>query len=110
MSDTPESDRLEDTPHPRETGVLIGQSGAEHALLDAFRSGRMHHGWILGGPEGIGKATLAYRLAKFVLSQPDAASLAAAQNLAVDPKAPAARQVVAQSHADLAVLRRVWNS
>jgi DNA polymerase-3 subunit delta' len=110
MSDTPESDRLEDTTHPRETGLLIGQSEAEHALLDAFRSGRMHHGWILGGPEGIGKATLAYRLAKFVLSQPGAASLAAARDLAVDPEAPAARQVVAQSHADLAVLRRVWNS
>jgi DNA polymerase III subunit delta' len=110
MSDTPESDRLDDTPHPRETGLLVGQDEAEQALLDGFRSGRMHHGWILGGPEGVGKATLAYRLAKFVLSQPDAATRAAARSLHIDPEAPAARQVAAQSHADLAVLRRVWNS
>jgi len=48
---------------PRETTTLVGQEAAERTLLDAYRSGRMHHGWIFAGERGIGKATLAFRLA-----------------------------------------------
>jgi DNA polymerase-3 subunit delta' len=109
VSEIVESDRLEGTPHPRETVALVGQGSAERALLEAYRSGRLHHAWIIGGAEGIGKATLAYRMAKFVLTNPDHRQTHKAEDLAVAPDFPAARQVVSQSHVDLAVLRRVWN-
>jgi DNA polymerase III subunit delta' len=109
VSDVPEIDRLEGTPHPRETTMLIGQSGAERMLREAYGSGRMHHAWILAGGPGIGKATLAYRMAKFALSQADPALLDPGEDLSVPPDATAARQIVAQAHPDLMVLRRVWN-
>ncbi|MFN4192729.1 MAG: DNA polymerase III subunit delta' [Tabrizicola sp.] len=66
----PEPDRLEGAPHPRETPVLRGQSAAEAEFLRAWRSGRLHHAWMLTGPKGVGKATLAWRLARFLLATP----------------------------------------
>ena len=54
--------------HPRETTDLFGHREAETALLNAYRSGRIPHAWLIGGAQGIGKATLAYRMARFVLA------------------------------------------
>jgi len=102
--------RAEDTepPHPRETAVLFGHADAERTLLEAYRAGRMPHAWIIGGPPGIGKATLAYRMARFVLAHPDpaAADVQAARSLAVAEDHPAARRMIAQAHSDLLVLER----
>jgi DNA polymerase III subunit delta' len=67
----PEPDRLEGAPHPRTTGVLFGQAAAETDFLSAFTSGRLHHAWMLTGPKGVGKATLAWRLARFLLATPE---------------------------------------
>ncbi len=53
----PESDRVEDAPPPRETLVFFGHAAAEQALLTAYRQDRMAQAWILGGLEGVGKAT-----------------------------------------------------
>ena len=58
-------------PHPRETSELFGHREAETALLNAYKSGRIPHAWLIGGGQGIGKATLAYRMARFVLSHRD---------------------------------------
>ena len=58
----PEPDRVEGAPHPRDTAQLIGQAAAEAAFLDAYRAGRLHHAWLLTGPLGVGKATLAWRI------------------------------------------------
>jgi DNA polymerase-3 subunit delta' len=98
-------------PPPRETTALFGHGQAEAALLDAYRTGRMAHAWLLGGPPGIGKATLAYRMARFVLAHPDpkAPAVQAARSLALDPNHPVARQVAGQSHPDLLVLERTEN-
>ena len=60
-------------PHPRMTSVLFGHAEAEQTLLDAYRGGRIPHAWLIGGETGIGKATLAYRMARFVLAYPDPA-------------------------------------
>jgi len=57
-----------EVPHPRATGELFGHAEAEQTLLDAYRGGRIPHAWLIGGEAGIGKATLAYRMAKFVLA------------------------------------------
>ena len=106
-----EADRFGDLPHPREMLDLVGHAEAEQSLLDAYRSGRMHHAWILGGLEGIGKAVLAYRFARFVLTHgdPSAPVVRAAGSLDVDANARAARLVAGQAHPDLFVLRREWN-
>ena len=107
----PESDALAGFRHPRRTRVLVGHGEAERALLDAHRSGRAHHAWMIGGPEGIGKATLAWRFAKFLLAHPDPADprVAAARDLSVDSDDPDVRRVEALSHPDLALARRAWD-
>jgi DNA polymerase-3 subunit delta' len=107
----PESDRYGELPHPRETSALFGQEEAERALLEAYASGRLPQAWILGGPEGVGKATLAWRFARFLLAHPDpaTAAVAAARTLDVAPSHPAARQIVSLSHSDVFLLRREWN-
>ncbi len=66
-----EPDALDGAPHPRMTPVLYGHSGAENAFLQAYQTGRLHHGWLIGGPRGVGKATLAWKIARFLLTQPD---------------------------------------
>jgi DNA polymerase III subunit delta' len=95
-------------PHPRETQALFGHGEAEQALLDAYRGSRPPHAWLIGGPPGIGKATLAYRLARFVLAHPDprAPAVQAATSLALPADHPVARRVAAQGHGDLLTLER----
>jgi len=66
--DLPEPDRIIGAPHPRDTGILIGQGQAESAFLTAFNADRLHSGWLITGPQGVGKATLAYRIAAFLLT------------------------------------------
>lgn len=107
----PESDRFAPAPHPRDTHVLFGHEAAEAEFLDAFRAGRLPHAWILGGQQGIGKATLAWRVARFIAAHPDptAAAVRQARTLAVDPRESAARKISALSFGDLSLLRREWN-
>jgi DNA polymerase-3 subunit delta' len=66
-----EPDALEGAPHPRLTEILYGQSGAEADFLAAFNTSRLHHGWLITGPRGVGKATLAWKIARFLLTQPE---------------------------------------
>lgn len=101
------ADRLEGAPHPREREVLIGQGEAEQALLEAYRGPRMHHAWLLTGPEGIGKATLAYRFARFILSHPDSRQVPGTSDLAVPSDSPVARRIIAGAHPDLLAIRRI---
>jgi DNA polymerase III subunit delta' len=102
---------FDDAAPPRLADKLFGHAAAEAALLAAYRGGRVPHAFMLIGQKGIGKATLAYRLARFVLAHPDPASPAvvAATSLAVDPQHPVARRVAAQAHGDLLVLERTLN-
>ena len=102
---------VDDDPHPRETNVLIGHKEAEGTLLDAYRSGRIPHAWLIGGAPGIGKATLAYRMARFVLAHPDTSAKAVqkATSLEVPPDHPTARKIAGESHPDLLALERVIN-
>ncbi|MGC2640233.1 MAG: DNA polymerase III subunit delta', partial [Pseudolabrys sp.] len=96
---------------PRETTALFGHGDAERGLLDAYKSGRIPHAWLIGGPPGIGKATLAFRLARFVLAHPDplTSEVQKATSLAVDPAHPVARRIAAQAQGDLLVLERSIN-
>lgn len=116
------------------TAELEGHIEAERQLGDAFHAGTLAHAWMICGPEGVGKATLAYRFARYVLKNsghakdtprpgevPDAGSLFGdddavreatgeaadgAALLAVHPDDPVFRRVASGGHADLAVIRR----
>ncbi len=96
---------------PRETAALFGHQDAEQTLLASYKSGRVPHAWLIGGPPGIGKATLAYRFARFVLAHPDpsAREVQNATSLSLDPEHPVARRIAAQAQGDLLVLERVIN-
>ena len=107
----PDSDRAGAAPLPRETLGWFGHPGAEAELLNAYKRGRLPHAWIIGGPEGVGKATLAWRFARFLLANPDAASAGVqnAVNLALPDSHPVARRVAHGGHGDVFVLRREWD-
>lgn len=97
-------------PAPRENALLLGQEAAEAALLQAYNSGRLPHAWLLTGPRGIGKATLAYRFARFLFAEGGSGSGglfgAAPTSLAVAPEHRAFRQVASGGHPDLLVVER----
>ena len=108
LATSDEPDRLPNAPHPRETLALVGHGVRERTFLDALASGRMHHAWLLGGPEGIGKASFAYRAARFLLAVGDPQARAArSADLSMPEHDPATRRVMARSHPDLHVLRRI---
>lgn len=112
-------------PPPRKNPLLFGHEAAEETLREAFESGRFHHAWLLGGEEGVGKATLAFRFARFVLARrsesrrgtkecgglfadaaPVAAEEGAGKGLWIDPKTPLFQRVASGGHADLLTVKR----
>ena len=110
MSDDslPEPDRIAGAPHPRETSQLFGQSKAEADFLDAYASGRLHSGWLITGPRGVGKATLAWKIATFLLAN-QGIGLFGEPTLSVDPDHPDARLILSGAHPRLALIRRPWD-
>src|SRR5215469_4607880 len=107
INEPDESDRIEGFPHPRETMDLIGQDWALAGAARAIRGGKPPQGWLITGPPGIGKATLAYRVARYLLAH--GATEEGATDLSVPDRHPASVQVAAGSHAGLLVLRRAVN-
>jgi len=115
-TDNPEPDRVDGAPHPRETQVLYGQAAAEATFLEAFNAGRLHHGWLLNGPRGVGKATLAWRIARFLLATPTQDSgglfgeaLPAPDSLDVPQDHPVVRLVLSGGAPGLYHIRRTIN-
>ena len=106
-----QDDDSDEPQHPRATTALFGHTAAEAALLAAYRAGRMPHGILIAGPKGIGKATLAFRIARFVLSHPDptAKVVQDAVSLQIDPASPVARRITARAQPDLLVIERTVN-
>jgi DNA polymerase-3 subunit delta' len=102
-------DPRESDNHPRRRTILIGHAAAEQQLLRAYQSGRMHHAWLFAGPRGIGKATLAYRLGRFILEHPDPRQVQDCSTLYVPPEAGVARRIVSRGHPDLLVLERQFD-
>lgn len=101
----PESDRSDGSPHPREVYELLGHARAEQRYLDAKRSGRMHHAWLITGPPGIGKATLAYRIARDRLGGTSLLD----GTLDIPAADPVAQRVQSQGHGNLFVIRRPYD-
>lgn len=100
---------------PRATAELMGHEAAEETLLEAVAADRLHHAWLITGPKGIGKATLAYRFARHLLAYPPAARGASLfgdlpsappHSLYLSPDHPVFRQVAAEAHPDLMTVKR----
>ncbi|MFC7735974.1 DNA polymerase III subunit delta' [Roseomonas sp. GCM10028921] len=91
-------------PEPRANPALFGQDHVAAALRDSALSGRMHHGWMLTGPQGIGKATLAWRYARWMLAGMPRGAPAGEAPLFVPPSDPLFARVAAGAHADLRAL------
>lgn len=118
----PEADRAEGAPHPRETHHLFGQAAAEADFLDAFNAGRLHHAWLISGPRGVGKATLAWRIARFLLTQPiDGAQTGgglfgeeiappAPNRLDIPEDSPVYRRSAQLAEPRLCLIRRAWDA
>lgn len=105
---------------PRLTDTVFGHEAAERLFLDAVNQDRIHHGWLLTGPKGIGKATFAWRIAKFLLSKNpgaaaegglfgDALGPAEFQTLSLDEDDPVLRQVHSQGHPGVVTIERSVN-
>ncbi len=109
----------ESHPEPRENAILFGHTDAEETLLSAYNSERMHHAWLICGPKGIGKATLAFRFARFLLAQPpktddgglfgEAPPAEKPQTLDISPDHPVFHRVAANGHADLMTVERAYD-
>jgi DNA polymerase III subunit delta' len=114
-SDHPPPDQAPGAPHPREALRLFGQADAENDFLSAYHAGRLHHGWLLHGPRGVGKATLAWRIARFLLATPapggdelfDAPVPPETLDIAADH--PVARRLLAGADPGLAAITRSVN-
>lgn len=109
-TEIPEADRVAGFLHPRETAGFFGHGKAERQLRDAWASGRLPHAWLLTGAPGVGKATLAYRFARFLLANPHPGAAEAGHDLSVPPASTVFRQVAGLAHPDLLVLRRPWQA
>lgn len=113
MSKPPKADSEADddlAPVPRANPELIGHQDAERLFLDAVTANRLAGAWLLTGPEGIGKATMAYRLARFMLAGGAGQDLfGAPESLQVEPGDPVFQRIAAEGHSDLLTVERVPN-
>ena len=106
-----EAAEVDDTaiPHPRENPQLLGHENAERELIEATGSGRLAHAWLLTGPRGIGKATLAYRFARYLLSAAGGIDLfgnESANSLYVAPDSDVFRRLATGSHGEVMTIER----
>ncbi len=88
---------------------LVGHGEAERVLLRTAATGRLPHAWLISGPRGIGKATLAYRFARFMLAGGGTSGGPPGpppESLFIDPGNAVFRRVASGGHADLLTVER----
>ena len=84
---------------PRDNPMMFGHVAAQETFEAAVAAGRVHHAWLLTGPTGVGKATLAFRLARRLL----------ALTTPNEPASPVFRRIAAGSHADVLTIERAFD-
>jgi DNA polymerase III subunit delta' len=83
----------------QELGPVVGHAAVKHEFLAAAGTGKLHHGWLLRGPRGVGKAKLALQFAAHLLGGGDG-------SLSTNAESAVGRLIAAGSHPDLRVVRR----
>lgn len=114
---TPLSDKIEGAPHPAQTIRIFGQEAAENEFLDVFAASRLHHGWLISGPRGVGKATLAWQITKFLLATPNhnqdvglfGDPPKSSQTLQISSDHPVSRRILAGSEPGVFPLRPAYD-
>lgn len=100
---------------PRENEHLVGHEFAEQQFIQAWSSRRLAHAWLIGGQRGIGKATLAYRMARYALSSaadngpgllPELEAEADSLQMSSDHRV--FKRIVSQSHNDFRAVEKPW--
>ena len=91
---------------PKNNMYLAGQEEAEKILLNAYNAGKLHNSWLICGAKGIGKATLAYRFARFLLAEAERGQGGVAAGLATNPQSAVNAQITAGAHPDFKVVER----
>ena len=108
---------IEIASQPRTTFELFGHEEAEQLFLNPYNAGKLHHAWMITGPRGVGKATLGYKIARFLLNNPpideatpglfgDVIEKEIFQSLDTDPLSRPNQLVSAGSHPDLMVIEK----
>ena len=101
----PEADRADGCPRPRDVYSLVGHKDAETKFASMLDNNTLHHAWLLSGPTGIGKATLAYRMIRRVLGGlPQTAGM-----LDIPCTDPTAQRVQSLGHGDFLLIRRPYD-
>ena len=90
---------------PRDNSYLLGHEEAENFLLEAWKNNSLHNSWLFSGVEGIGKATLAYKFARFLLSA-DTSRKDQYVSLDVSPDNQVFKLVSNNAHPDLKIIER----
>ena len=88
---------------PRDTFAFEHGDAMDQAFISAYDKNRLHHAWLLCGPQGLGKASFAFRCARFLLGKQRDNRFGA---LGMSPEDADVRLISAQSHPDLLVLER----
>ena len=105
IEEYPEADRAPGCLHPRETYDLIGHKDAETKFLKAQGSNRLHHAWLITGPPGVGKATLAYRMVRHILG----GTSLLATSMDIPESDTVARRIASLGHGNFILLRRPYD-
>lgn len=113
----PLSDKIEGAPHPAQTPRIFGQDAAAKEFLDVFNASRLHHGWLISGPRGVGKATFAWQITKFLLATPNSNrdgglfedNHESPHTLEIASNHPVSRRIAAGSEPNVFPLRRAYD-
>ena len=105
IEEYPEADRAPGCDHPRNTYDLIGHAEAETLFLQAKASGRLHHAWLITGAPGVGKATFAYRIIRYMLG----GTPLLPGSLDIPQTDPIAQQLASLGHGNFMLLRRPYD-
>lgn len=105
IEEYPEADRAPGCDHPRDTYDLIGHADSEALFLKAKASDRLHHAWLITGAPGVGKATLAYRIIRYMLG----GTPLLPGSLDIPQTDPVAQQLASLGHGNFMLLRRPYD-